>query len=243
MLQRRNDKIVPRLGISFDAKTLVTYNCNVMNPFHEKKDVAKKKRIDTYWHSSSLDQSKWVTQKQVRTWKKTLLLFLSTTAFSNWRGKPSSAKHKLHPNGFCLYLIPRKKSQTKSRLMSSVFVYIICTVFFEQKVLLSTNGEKGVAWGVCLLCRMASSLVMKTSSSRKLQWPFKKQGGRKEEEKKKRKSCNKLSKVWTKCGIEIISEWAFSLIFMHLPFDEVFTHSSGVWMFHKYFVKTQVDQI
>ena len=45
MLQRRNDKIVPRLGISFDAKTLVTYNCNVMNPFHEKKDVAKKKEL------------------------------------------------------------------------------------------------------------------------------------------------------------------------------------------------------
>ena len=77
-----------------------------------------------------------------------------------------------------------------------------------------------------LLCRMASSLVMKTSSSRKLQWPFKKQGGRKEEEKKKRKSCNKLSEVWTKCGIEIIFQWAFSLIFMHLQFDEVFINFS-----------------
>ena len=32
--------------------------------------------------------------------KKPLLLCLSTTAFSNWRGKPLVAKHKLHPNGF-----------------------------------------------------------------------------------------------------------------------------------------------
>ena len=143
MLQRRNDKIVPRLGISFDAKTLVTYTIAMWwILFMKKKDVAKKKRIDTYWHSSSLDQSKWVTQKQVRTWKKTLLLFLSTTAFSNWRGKPSSAKHKLHPNGFCLYLIPRKKSQTKSRLMSSVFVYIICTVYFEQKFYFLQMGRR-----------------------------------------------------------------------------------------------------
>ena len=143
MLQRRNDKIVPRLEISFDAKTLEYIQLQCDESFSWKKRMLqKKKRIDTYWHSSSLDQSKWVTQKQVRTWKKTLLLFLSTTAFSNWRGKPSSAKHKLHPNGFCLYLIPRKKSQTKSRLMSSVFVYIICTVYFEQKFYFLQMGRR-----------------------------------------------------------------------------------------------------
>ena len=156
--------------------------------------------------------------------KKTLLLFLSTTAFSNWRGKPSSAKHKLHPNGFCLYLIPRKKSQMKSRLMSSVLSTIYILYSLNKSFTFYKWGE-GSGLGrllACLLCRMASSLVMKTSSSRKLQWPFKKQGGRKEEEKKKRKSCNKLSKVCTKCGIEIIFQWAFSLIFMHLQFDEVF---------------------
>ena len=75
--------------------------------------------------------------------KKTLLLFLSTTAFSNWRGKPSSAKHKLHPNGFCLYLIPRKKSQTKSRLMSSVLSTMYTyTVFFEQKFYFLQMGRR-----------------------------------------------------------------------------------------------------
>ena len=115
------------------------------------------------------------------------------------------------------------------------------------KVLLSTNGEKGVAWGVCLLCRMASSLVMKTSSSRKLQWPFKMQGERKEDEEKRKESAvtNSL-KFELYVEIKIISEWAFSLIFMQLQFDEVFinfpTFSRSMNVFHKYFVKTWVDK-
>ena len=46
MLQRQNDKMDFGFGISFDARSLVTYNCNAMNPFHKKKVVAKK-RIDT----------------------------------------------------------------------------------------------------------------------------------------------------------------------------------------------------
>ena len=120
MLQRRNDKIVPRLGISFDAKTLVTYNCNVMNPFHEKKRMLQKKELIHIGIAPLSIKVSESRKSKSGLEKKTLLLFLSTTAFSNWRGKPSSAKHKLHPNGFCLYLIPRKKSQTKSRLMSSV---------------------------------------------------------------------------------------------------------------------------
>ena len=129
MLQRRNDKIVPRLGISFDAKTLVIHTIAMRWILLMKKKVVakkKRKRIDTYWHSSSLDQSKWVTQKQVRTWKKTLLLFLSTTAFSNWRGKPSSAKHKLHPNGFCLYLLNSTKEKSNEISTNVVsFVYYV----------------------------------------------------------------------------------------------------------------------
>ena len=107
-----------------------------MNPFHEKKGCCQKKKKKKLIHIGIAPLSIKVSESRKSKSgleKKTLLLFLSTTAFSNWRGKPSSAKHKLHPNGFCLYLIPRKKSQTKSRLMSSVFVYIICTVYFEQK--------------------------------------------------------------------------------------------------------------
>ena len=113
-----------------------------MNPFHEKKGCCKKKElihIGIAPHSIKVSESR---KSKSGLEKKTLLLFLSTTAFSNWRGKPSSAKHKLHPNGFCLYLIPRKKSQTKSRLMSSVFVYIICTVYFEQKFYFLQMGRR-----------------------------------------------------------------------------------------------------
>ena len=47
MLQRQNDKMDFGFGISFDARSLVTYNCNAMNPFHKKKGCCKKKRIDT----------------------------------------------------------------------------------------------------------------------------------------------------------------------------------------------------
>ena len=75
--------------------------------------------------------------------KKTLLLFLSTTAFSNWRGKPSSAKHKLHPNGFCLYLLNSTKEKSNEISTNVVsFVYIICTVYFEQKFYFLQMGRR-----------------------------------------------------------------------------------------------------
>ena len=106
-----------------------------MNPFHEKKVVAKKKKN---WYIGIAPLSIKVSESRKSKSgleKKTLLLFLSTTAFSNWRGKPSSAKHKLHPNGFCLYLIPRKKSQTKSRLMSSVLSTMYVLYYLNNGIL------------------------------------------------------------------------------------------------------------
>ena len=154
-------------------QTLVTYNCNAMNPFHEKKGCCKKKEKELIHIGIAPLSIKVSESRKSKSGleKKTLLLFLSTTAFSNWRGKPSSAKHKLHPNGFCLYLIPRKKSQTKSRLMSSVLstLYVLYTL---NKSFTFYKWGEGSGLGrllACLLCRMASSLVMKTSSSRKLQ--------------------------------------------------------------------------
>ena len=143
MLQRRNDKIVPRLEISFDAKTLEYIQLQCDESFSWKKRMLQKKKELIHIGIAPLSIKVSESRKSKSGLeKKTLLLFLSTTAFSNWRGKPSSAKHKLHPNGFCLYLIPRKKSQTKSRLMSSVFVYIICTVYFEQKFYFLQMGRR-----------------------------------------------------------------------------------------------------
>ena len=151
LLQRQNDKF----GISFDARTLVTYNCNAMNPFHEKKGCCKKKKEKELIHIGIAPLSIKVSESRKSKSgleKKTLLLFLSTTAFSNWRGKPSSAKHKLHPNGFCLYLLnstKEKSNEISTNVVSFCLHYMYCILW--TKVLLSTNGEKGVAWGVCLL--------------------------------------------------------------------------------------------
>lgn len=178
MLQRRNDKIVPRLGISFDAKTLVTYNCNAMNPFHEKKRLLQKKKEKELIHIGIAPLSIKVSESRKSKSgleKKTLLLFLSTTAFSNWRGKPSSAKHKLHPNGFCLYLLnstKEKSNEISTNVVSFVYYVYIHILYSLNKSFTFYKWGEGSGLGrllACLLCRMASSLVMKTSSSRKLQ--------------------------------------------------------------------------
>ena len=202
--------------------------------FMKKKDVAKKKEKELIHIGIAPLSIKVSESRKSKSGleKKTLLLFLSTTAFSNWRGKPSSAKHKLHPNGFCLYLIPRKKSQTKSRLMSSVLstLYVLYTL---NKSFTFYKWGEGSGLGrllACLLCRMASSLVMKTSSSRKLQWPFKKQGGRKDEKRKESLVTNSLK---FELNVELksfLSENSvlFSCTYNLTKFSSIFPHSAEV---------------
>ena len=98
VLQRRNDKIVPRLGISFDAKTLVTYNCNVMNPFHEKKGCCKKKKELIHIGIAPLSIKVSESRKSKSGLeKKNLAVVLVNNCFLKLEGKAFFSKAQIAP--------------------------------------------------------------------------------------------------------------------------------------------------
>ena len=122
--------------------------------------------------------------------KKPLLLCLSTNAFSNWRGKPLVAKHKLHPNGFCLYLLNSTKEKSNEISTNVVsFVYYIYTVFFEQKFYFLQMGRREWPGASACLPALQNGVIVSYENKQlsKTSVTLQKAGGTKRRRKKEKK--------------------------------------------------------